>query len=154
VSYVIDTNVLARSVQANHPMHDVAKGAVKVLLQRGEDVFVLAQNLYEFWVIATRPVEQNGLGLSAAEAQRHLAEFETNLVAMADTPAVYAEWKRLVAQRSVLGKNAHDARIAAAMAAHGISHVVTFNSRDFKRFHDIINVVEPADIVQPASPMP
>lgn len=151
MSYAVDTNILARSVQENHPMHQAAKEAVKVLLQGSEQVCALAQNFYEFWVIATRPPEQNGLGLSAAQAQVHLAEFETTLVPMPDTPAVYAEWKRLVGQHSVMGKNAHDARIVAAMTVHGISHLLTFNGHDFKRFQDIITVIEPGDIVQPPS---
>ncbi len=36
MSYALDTNILARSVQENHPMHETAKDAVKTLLQRGE----------------------------------------------------------------------------------------------------------------------
>jgi predicted nucleic acid-binding protein len=152
--YAIDTNILARSVQENHPMHTVAKESVKMLLQRGEEVYGLAQNLYEFWVTATRPLEQNGLGLTALQAQRHITEFETTLVPMPDIPPVYGEWKRLVAEHTVMGKNAHDARIVAAMAVHGISHMLTFNGRDFKRFRDIITIVEPTDIFQPPSVSP
>jgi predicted nucleic acid-binding protein len=149
MSYAVDTNVLARSVQENRPMHTVAKQSVKALLHRGEEVYLLAQNLYEFWVTATRPVEQNGLGLSALQAQVHGTEFETTLVPMPDIPAVYAEWKRLVGQRAVMGKNAHDARIVAAMAVHTISHLLTFNGRDFKRFQDIITVIAPTDLLRP-----
>jgi hypothetical protein len=81
----------------------------------------------------------------------HLAEFETTLVLMPDTPAVYGEWKRLVGDHSVMGKNAHDARIVAAMAVHGISHLLTFNGRDFKRFQNIIAVIEPTDLSPPSS---
>ena len=151
MSYAVDTNILARSVQENHPMHMVAKESVKVLLGRGEEVYGLAQNLYEFWVAATRPLEQNGLGLSAAQAQMHLVEFETTLVPVPDVSDIYPEWKRLVGLRTVMGKNAHDARIVAAMSVHGISHLLTFNGRDFKRFQDIITVIEPADVLQPST---
>jgi len=154
MSYAVDTNILARSVQENHPMHTVARESVKALLQRGEEVYGLAQNLYEFWVTATRPLEQNGLGLSASQALTHLVEFEATLVPMPDIPAVYPEWKRLVGQWAVMGKNAHDARIVAAMGVHGISHLLTFNGRDFKRFQDIITVVEPADLLQAPSVEP
>jgi predicted nucleic acid-binding protein len=154
VSYAVDTNVLARSVQEDHPMHTVAKESVKALLARGEEVYGLAQNFYEFWVVATRPIEQNGLGLSTSDAQMHLTEFETTLLPTPDTPSVYAEWRSLVGQRAVMGKNAHDARIVAAMAVHGISHLLTFNGRDFKRFQDIITVIEPTDILQRPSAGP
>jgi hypothetical protein len=48
MSYAVDTNVLARSVQLSHPMHNLAKEAVKVLLEGNEQVYGLAQNFYEF----------------------------------------------------------------------------------------------------------
>lgn len=129
-------------------MHQVAKDSVKLLLDRGEQVCLLAQNVYEFWVAATRPLEQNGLGLSQIEAQTHITEFENTLSPMADTPAIYGEWKRLVAQYAVMGKNAHDARIVAAMKTHDISHLLTFNIDDFKRFQDKITVVKPSDVLR------
>ncbi|HSK74585.1 MAG TPA: hypothetical protein VK892_22995 [Pyrinomonadaceae bacterium] len=36
------------------------------------------------------------------------------------------------------GKNVHDARLTAAMIKHKISHLLTFNVKDFKRFVEII----------------
>jgi hypothetical protein len=63
---------------------------------------------------------------------------------------LYPEWKHLVGDRGVMGKKAHDTRIVAAMAVHGISDPLTFNGRDFNRFLDIITVIEPADLFQPA----
>ncbi len=102
--------------------------------------------------MATRPLEQNGLGLGAIEAQAHLTEFERIFSLSPDVPAVYAEWKRLVAQHSTLGKKAHDARIVAAMTIHGISHLLTFNSSDFNRFSKIITVVEPKEITGQQQP--
>lgn len=148
MSYAVDTNVLARSVQVNHPMHESARKSVRLLLERGDEVYVLPQNFYEFWVIATRPEEKNGLGLSVSEAQNHLTSFETTLLLVPDIPPIYSRWKNLVNQRAVMGKNAHDARIIAAMDVHGISHLLTFNGSDFKRFDDLITVVEPAELLK------
>jgi len=34
----------------------------------------------------------------------------------------------------VMGKNAHDTRLVAAMLRHDIKSILTFNSADFKRF--------------------
>ena len=62
-----------------------------------------------------------------------------------DRPEIYAEWKALVTQHAVMGKPAHDARIAAAMKVHGISHLLTFNTNDFKRFSDI-TAVSPTEL--------
>lgn len=153
MSYAIDTNVLARSVEANHPMQSQALGALDALIRAGEALFVLSQNLYEFWVVATRPIKQNGLGISVAEAQAFIARFESVFRLKADTPAVYAEWKRFVTQHSVAGKQAHDARIAAAMKAHGITHLLTFNGNDFKRYQEI-TAVAPKDFISQQQPNP
>jgi predicted nucleic acid-binding protein len=35
------------------------------------------------------------------------------------------------------GVQVHDARLAAAMYAHGISHILTFNGNDFRRYPGI-----------------
>ncbi|MDP5018828.1 MAG: hypothetical protein NWQ43_16260 [Dolichospermum sp.] len=40
----------------------------------------------------------------------------------------------------------HDARLAAAMVAHNITHLLTFNVDDFKRFSEIV-VVDPRSVV-------
>ena len=40
---------------------------------------------------------------------------------------LFPQWRALVTQHGVMGKNAHDARIAAAMKAGGITDLVTFN---------------------------
>ena len=146
MSYVVDTNLLTRSVQNGHPLQLVSHQAINELLQRGETVCVLAQSLYEFWVVATRPLASNGLGLEVADALVRLTHFEGLLEVRLDRPAVFAEWKQLVVNHSVKGKPAHDARIAAAMHVHGLTHLLTFNGADFKRFSHI-TVVTPDEIL-------
>jgi hypothetical protein len=47
-----------------------------------------------------------------------------------------------------LGKNAHDARLVAAMRVHGLTHLLTFNAQDFRRYPGI-NVVTPGDLAVP-----
>jgi predicted nucleic acid-binding protein len=37
----------------------------------------------------------------------------------------------------VKGKNAHDARLVAAMVRHGLTHILTFNAQDFSRYRGI-----------------
>lgn len=145
MTYAVDTNVLARIIHKNHPMQQTAKDAVKLLLSRGETLCVFPQNLYEFWVMATRPAPQNGFGLTPSDAETQIEEFETLFSLRLDPPAIYGEWKKLVAQHSVSGKNAHDTRIVAAMKTHGITHLVTFNTDDFKRYSGI-SVISPSQV--------
>ena len=47
------------------------------------------------------------------------------------------EWERLVAHYHVSGKNAHDARLVAAMLVNGVNSIVTFNVQDFERYKEI-----------------
>ena len=145
MSYAVDTNVLARTVHKDHALQQTAIDAIDRLLDRGEKVFVLAQSLYEFWVIATRPVEANGFGMIVAEVETKIADFETLLILKTDRAAIYADWKRLVMRHAVMGKPAHDARLVAAMKVHGITHLLTFNGGDFKRFQGI-TVVSPTEV--------
>ena len=60
---LVDSKVLLRVLQRDHPMHPSAWGAVRALHMKKE--LVLApQNIVELRVVATRPQEVNGLGLT------------------------------------------------------------------------------------------
>ncbi len=59
--------------------------------------------------------------------------------------SVYQEWRRLVFQYRVSGVQVHDCYIAAAMQAHNITHLLTFNTSDFARYTNIA-VVDPATV--------
>ena len=41
--------------------------------------------------------------------------------------------------------NVHDARLVAAMLVHKLTHILTFNSDDFRRYSEII-VVNPKQL--------
>ena len=43
----------------------------------------------------------------------------------------------MVSKHEVKGKEVHDARIVAAMLAHRVTHLLTFNTADFKRYTEI-----------------
>jgi predicted nucleic acid-binding protein len=45
-----------------------------------------------------------------------------------------------VVSSSVSGKSAHDARLAAVMLVHSITHILTFNATHFARFSAITTV--------------
>jgi hypothetical protein len=61
---LVDTNALLRTLQVRHPQHEVITRALELLAEQGRHLHVVPQNLVELWVVATRPVEQNGLGLT------------------------------------------------------------------------------------------
>lgn len=146
MSFLVDTNVLLRSVQKTHPMSSDAVRAINLLLRNNEAVSVIPQNLIEFWAVATRPQIQNGLGLSVEETARQIAYFKSVFMLLSDTNGIFEEWERLVAQHQVRGKQVYDARLAAAMSTHNITDLLTFNTDDFKRF-TAITAVNPQTIL-------
>jgi predicted nucleic acid-binding protein len=144
MSVLVDTNVLLRRIQPNHEHHTAAIESVTQLLASGEMAYYTLQNVAEFWNVVTRPVTNNRLGLSVSEAQVELEAIERVLTLLPDSPATYAEWKRLVVKHSVLGVRVHDARLAAIMKVHGIERILTFNAEDFTRYG--IEIVHPSSI--------
>lgn len=87
----------------------------------------------------TRPLDRNGFGLTVA-AEREVRAIETGMIFLPDSDAVYREWRRIVVQHSVLGVRVHDARLAAAMYVHRVSHILTLNVTDFGRFSGLAAV--------------
>lgn len=150
MSYLVDTNVLLRSVQNSHPMQSDADRAItQLLLDNPEAVYVIPQNLIEFWAVATRPHIQNGLGLSIEETASQVAYFKSIFKLLPDNDAIFREWELLVRQNQVVGKHVYDARLAAAMNVHHLTHLVTFNTADFKRFSEI-TAVSPITLISDA----
>ena len=142
---LLDTNVLLRLSDAAHLANPVAESAIRRLNDAGHEPVLVPQVIYEFWVVATRPRNVNGLGLSVPEADARAAEWTGLFRLLRDERGVYAAWRALVVAHDVKGKNAHDARLAAAMTRHGLTHLLTFNGADFKRFPAVI-ALDPAAV--------
>lgn len=151
MNVLLDTNILGRMAEPGHAQHATATDAVTALIARGDTPCLVPQVLYEFWVVVTRPLASNGLGYSPARADAELTHLSGLYPLLLDTPTVFAEWRRLVTTQGVSGKNAHDARLVAAMLVHGVSHVLTFNGADFARFAGI-TVLDPASVAAPPTP--
>ena len=90
--------------------------------------------MIEFRNVATRPLANNGLGFTAALAEAHSSAFEAMFPLLMDTPRIFPAWKAIVENLGVIGKQVHDARLVAVCHVHGVTHVLTFNTKDFARF--------------------
>lgn len=119
--------------------------AVKKLLSDGHNLCLIPQNLIEFWNVATRPADKNGLGRTAAQTEKDVESIESNFTIVPESPLIYPEWRRLVVAHSVLGKQVHDARHVLAMSVNQITDLLTFNGVDFKRFPNI-KLIDPATV--------
>ena len=151
MSYLVDSNVLLRHIEPKHPMYTEAVNAIAALLNAGESVYVLPQNIAEFWNVCTRPLQNNGLGFTPEQTDAEVTRIESLLTVIPDNAAIYSEWRRLVVNHRVSGVQVHDARIAAAMKTHGITHLVTFNAKDFTRYQNI-TALTPKDVIKTYPP--
>lgn len=146
MKWLADTNILQRSVQTSHPVYGDVARAVDVLLARGDELCVIAQNLIEFWAVATRPIANNGLGLTLPRAIQELTKLKASFPVLPDTADILPEWEQLVVKHQVLGKQVYDARLVAAMSVHSLTHLLTVNTDDFKRF-TVITAASPQAIL-------
>ena len=145
-----DTNILTRLAQRQHAQHSAAMQACDALLKRQIALCVVPQVLYEFWVVATRPLENNRFALTAAETDLQIAKTLETFDLLLDERAIYPRWRALVSKFEVRGKNAHDARLVAAVQRHSIDTILTFNAADFRRFTSL-TVLDPANLTIPSA---
>jgi predicted nucleic acid-binding protein len=151
MNILADTNLLLRSLQPGSPHHLAATTSITESRRRGGQLCVVPQVLYELWSVSTRPVGENGLGLTTAQAEYEQDKTLALMTLLPDNASILPEWQRLVVRHDVKGRNAHDARLVAAMNVHGVGHILTFNVADFARYPGI-NVLDPQSFVPPANP--
>jgi predicted nucleic acid-binding protein len=134
---LVDTNILLRAIQHDSPFCGPARQALKLLHRQNHELCLTPQNVKEFWNACTRPTDHNGLGISVAGTERHTLRLERYFTILPDSALTYAAWRELVLKHQVIGSKVHDAYLVAAMKAHALSHILTFNTGDFKRYTDI-----------------
>ena len=138
MSALADTSLLVRLMERDTPRGEAAEATVTRYTGSDEQLYVCAQVLIEFWVVATRPRDVNGLGLEVAEAAAALTDFMAMFSILPEPPDIAERWRGLVVAHEVRGKTAHDARLVALIEAVGINTVVTFNERDFRRYAKLV----------------
>ena len=142
---LVDTNVLIRILQPHHSLYTAADRAIRLLPEQGRELHIVAQNLIELWTVATRPLGENGLGMTAAKTASELERIKGMFLFLPETPAIYPAWEALVTRYQVVGKPAHDARLVAAMRVHNLSAILTFDRTGFSRYPGI-EVVHPEQV--------
>ncbi len=143
MAYLADTNIITRRILAADPKHPLVSAALLLLDQQGETVYISSQNLIEFQALATRPAVANGLGMTPVQASAEARRIEAIYPLLPDIPAIYPLWRNLVDTYTVVGRQVYDARLVAVMQAHGITHLLTLDQTDFRRYAGIITIVEP-----------
>ncbi|MBL8811919.1 MAG: PIN domain-containing protein [Planctomycetaceae bacterium] len=143
---LIDTNVLLRSIEPKHVHYQSSLDAIDLLRSLGHELAIVPQVLYEFWSVATRPLLNNGLGMSPADAHAEVAALQKVFRLLRDERGVFSIWEQLVSSYGVKGKQVHDARLAASIQRHAATYLLTFNTSDFARY-SFMTAMSPIDIV-------
>ena len=143
---LVDTNILLRSAQPNHALGPQATHAVSKLIREKAAVFFCSQNIAEFWNVATRPAEMNGLGFSQGEVLKEIGGIESLLTLLPDIPAIHPAWKQLVRDHGVQGIKVYEARLVAIVRIYAVDAILTYNVADFRRYGGI-SAVQPAAVV-------
>lgn len=145
MAYLVDTNVLVRLAVSADPRHLTVRRAVDVLASEG--LYVASQNFVEFWNVATRPVESNGLGQTPIAADQSLRTLEQAFPRLPESAEAYDRWRDLVVHFGISGVKVHDARLVALMLANDIATILTFNVTDFRRFEVLgIHALDPGKV--------
>ena len=146
---LLDTNLLARVTDSRDPQSGTARHAVHELLSQREQLVIVGQNLYEFWVVATRrpgaaPAGQNGLGMTVEQASQWLGFFQRRFCLLPDHDDLPRRWYELVKTLGIRGYRAHGARLVAAMQCYGIASLLSFNFGDFQGLP--VTIIDPAAV--------
>jgi hypothetical protein len=95
-TFLLDTNLLLRLSDGSSPHQALADQAIKRLRLRGDWPCLTAQNLIEFWAVATRPVGANGFGWDTQKTRVEIDQLLNKFPLLDDTPAILTNWVNLV----------------------------------------------------------
>lgn len=133
----VDTNVLLAASDRDRADHAEAIHFLETGLRGEIRLFTNGQVFREYLVVATRPLENNGFGLSSNDALSNLESFRTCIQILNESEAVARKLHQLVVDYNLKGKRIHDANIVATMRENGLTVLKTYNQGDYSTFKDI-----------------
>ncbi len=146
----LDTNVLLDATDEGRRQHVRATELLRILPVRGVILLFASQVLREYLVVATRKVEENGLGLSLENAIGNVKQFCRRGRLISETTDAYEKMLDWSLKVGVMGKKLHDLQILATAAQSGADILLTSYADDFppdfERLRDkldsVIKIVE------------
>jgi predicted nucleic acid-binding protein len=141
---LVDTNVLLEATDEARAHH----GPAREILERHPRLRVAAQMIREYLVVATRPVEANGLGLEPGAALANVRELRRVLRLLPEERPILPAFLRLLEEVPCRGRRIHDAHVVATALVHGLKAIVSLNTGDLAPFASRIAVITPAEAVR------
>lgn len=141
---VVDTNLLIYATVSSSPWNNQARHWLKTLQERNKILCVTTQVLREYLVILTRGQIFSQV-FSIDEAVQEIEALLQSLEVIGEIQESSDRLRDIVQRYQVHGKQIHDANLVATMITFGISHLATYNQKDFKRFQEIILESPPSE---------
>lgn len=138
----VDTNVLVYADLPASAHHIVARDALRRLQKSNRPLCISSQVLREYLSAVTRP-DSSGHATPMQEAIASVAELRSLLNVVQERSDTLDRLLDLLANHPTAGKQVHDANLVATMLSAGIPALLTFNTRDFRRFEDVIRLEQP-----------
>ncbi len=136
----IDTNALIYSRNLKTPFHLPTREIIQRAADEQEPLRISRQIIREYLAAVTRP--QNWLvPITREQALLDAESFLQTFEILEDGPQVTNTLIQLCRETPVGGRQIHDANIVATMLAHGESQLLTFNTADFQRFTNHIQII-------------
>lgn len=104
IKYLLDTNILLRVADKSSQEHHLVVKSVTKILENENQCVITAQVLVEFWVVATRPLNVNGLGWTPEQTSEKINLFINQFILLAETPEIFSHWFNLVIKYNIKGK--------------------------------------------------
>lgn len=142
----LDTNVLLTATAPARRLHTQAQSVLTDWPGQGKQLFVSGQVLREYLAVATRPMQENGLGLTLAQALENVESILLRLRLLEEPGAVFSTLKSLLSEVPCTGKQIHDANIVATALAHRVPAILTQNLQHFARFSPRIELLDLARV--------
>ncbi len=136
----IDTNILVNSRILEAPDYTIARARLDRAIRDREPMRISRQILREYLAVVTRP-QTWAVAITREDALADVARLISTFQILEDGPLVTESLIALCRDVAVGGRQIHDANIVATMLAHGERRLLTFNSADFRRYGDHIELV-------------
>ena len=136
----VDTNVLVKARILEAPEHQTARDGLESALGDLEPLRISRQVLREYLAVVTRPQTWT-VAIAREEALDDVDRLAATFEVLEDGPLVTDWLVSLCRQVPVGGRQIHDANIVATMLAYGERRLLTFNTSDFRRYGDRIELV-------------
>ena len=137
----IDTNVLVKSRIPGALDHAVARSSLERAFGDPEPLRISRQVIREYLSVVTRS-QTWPVAISREEALEDVSRLIGSFEILEDGPAVTEFLVALCREVPAGGRQIHDANIVATMLARGERRLLTFNTADFRRYGDRIELLD------------